>query len=152
MIDQLEFYQARLKIDKDNLDEEVANFPSSFFTVSDFYVDADRIAKRLEVRLHREMAALSHVFREAAEEEHGKRGYTETQIKQEVQLHPRYRKLAAKHRQAVYVKERWQVLKEAMVQKSFSLKGLVSLSMHEHFQNSTATLDSGRSNTRTRRS
>jgi len=139
--DQLQFYQGRLSIDRNKLDEELSEFPSAFYTVSDFYVDADRRAKRLEQRLDRERASITSVLRSVAEEEGIKR--TETQLKQEVQIHPAIRKLMSKHAQAQSQAKRWETLKEAMVQKSFSLKGLVSLAMHEHFQSSHATPDDG---------
>ncbi len=139
MKDQLEFYQASLKIDRDNLDEELSNFPSAFYTVSDYYVDADRRAKRLEQRLEREKASISLTLRDVAAEEGIKK--TETQFKQEVQLHPKIQTLMTKLSQAKKQVKRWDTLKEAMIQKSFSLKGLVSLAMHENFQNSTANME-----------
>jgi len=134
--DQLKFYEKSLSIDKENLDEEIANFPSMFWTVSDFYLDAYRHCKRLEERLDRTFASIAGALRSAAQEEKGARGVTETQIKQEVVLHPRYRKLKARLNQARYVKDRWAALKDSYLQKSFSLKGLVQLSMHENFQQS----------------
>lgn len=136
---QLEYFQTRLKIDKDNLDDELADFPSMFFSVSDYYVDADRYAKRLAQRLDREKASITSALRDAAAEENEKK--TETQLKQEVSLHPKIVKLSGRLRQAEKVAKKWDVLKESFVQKSFSLKGLVSLSMHENFQSSTATVE-----------
>jgi len=139
--DQLKFYEARLKIDKDSLDEELAEFPSAFYTICDFLIDADRRTKRLEQRLNRERAGIASVLRDVAREESGSRGVTETQIKQEVALHPKVQTLISKHAQAEKHAKRWETLKEAMVQKSFSLKGLVSLAMHENYQHSHATVE-----------
>lgn len=136
MKDALEYYQARLKISKEKLDEELANFPSMFYAVSDYYVDADRSAKRLAQRLEREKASISSALRSTADEEGEKK--TETQLKQEVSLHPKVVKLQSRLRQAEKMAKRWDVLKESYVQKSFSLKGLVSLAMHENYQSETA--------------
>lgn len=140
MKDALEFYQSQLKIDRNELDKELSEFPSAFYTVCDYLVDAERRAKRLEQRLNREKASISSALREVAEEE-GIRNYTETRIKQETSMHPKVQTLTTKLAQAEKVAKRWDTLKEAMVQKSFSLKGLVSLAMHENFQTSTATVD-----------
>ena len=136
MKDALEYYQARLKINKDDLDNELADFPAMFYAVSDYYVDADRHSKRLEQRLKREEASIIAALRSTADEEGEKK--TETQLKQECALHPKIVKLQARLRQAEKTAKRWDVLKESYVQKSFSLKGLVSLAMHEHFQSDTA--------------
>lgn len=141
MKDPLKHYEASLKIDKAKLDEELSLFPSAFYTICDFLIDADRRAKRLEQRLIREKAAYGTVLRDVAREEGGARAVTETQIKQEVALHPKVRTLTAKHAQAEKHAKRWEVLKEAMVQKSFSLKGLVSLAMHEQYQSDHASVD-----------
>lgn len=136
MKDALEYYQARLKIDKDDLDNELADFPAMFYAVSDYYVDADRNAKRLEQRLEREKASIASALRTTADEEGEKK--TETQLKQEVSLHPKVVKLQSRLRQAQKMAKRWDVLKESYIQKSFSLKGLVSLAMHENYQSETA--------------
>lgn len=135
---RIEYYQARLKIDKDNLDTELAQFPSTFYSVSDLYVDADRYAKRLAQRLEREKASISAALRNVAAEEQEKK--TETQLKQEVMLHPKVKKLESRVRQAEKVAKRWDILRDAYGQKSYALKGLVDLSMHEHFQSSTASV------------
>jgi len=141
MDNPLKHYEARLKINKDDLDNELAEFPSAFYTICDYYIDADRRAKRLGQRLDRERASIASVLRDVAREESGARGVTETQIKQEVGLHPKVQTLISKHAQAEKQAKRWETLKEAMVQKSFSLKGLVSLAMHENYQHSHATVD-----------
>ncbi len=141
MKDALKLYESRLKIDRENLDEELSEFPSAFYTICDYYIDADRRAKRLWQRLERERAGIGSVLRDVAREERRNRTVTETQIKQEVALHPKVQRLISKHAQAEKHAKRWETLKEAMVQKSFSLKGLVQLAMHEHFQSSHATVD-----------
>jgi hypothetical protein len=148
--DPLKHYEASLKIDKDNLDDELSLFPSAFYTICDYLIDADRRAKRLGQRLSREKAAIATVLRDVAREEGGARSVTETQIKQEVSLHPKVRTLTAKHAQAEKHAKRWETLKEAMVQKSFSLKGLVSLAMHEQYQSAHATVNGSASVSRKR--
>jgi len=150
--DPLKHYEARLRIEKEKLDEELAEFPSAFYTICDYYIDADRRAKRLEQRLNREKASIASILREVAREESGARGVTETQIKQEVALHPKVQTLISKHAQAEKHSKRWEILKDAMVQKSFSLKGLVSLAMHENYQHSHATVDGAANVSRKKRS
>jgi len=135
----LEYYQARLKVDKDNLDEELSNFPSMFFGVSDYFVDADRQARRLAQRVERERVGIISAMRDVAVEEEMK--FTETQLKQDATLHPKLQKLQARLRQAEKIARKWEVLKESYVQKSFSLKGLVSLAVHENYQTSHATVE-----------
>lgn len=139
MNERMKHLEAGLRINKDNLDEEVANLPSVFYTVSDYYLEALKKSKRLQERMDRTQASLASALRSAAHEEHGARGYTETQIKQEVLIHPKYRKLKAKHTDSIYIQDRWQVLKEAYIQKSFSLKGLVSLAVSEQYQSPHST-------------
>ncbi len=133
---QLKFYERSLEINKDNLDEELSNFPGIFYTISDHYLSALKHRKRLQARLDIEFAALASAIRSAALETEGK--ITETQIKQEVPLHPKYRKLNARLADAVYIQDRWSALKEAYVQKSFALKGLVSLAVHEQYQSDSS--------------
>ena len=138
---QLMFYQKSLSINRENLDEDLANFPSLFYTVSDHYLEAVKHTKRLQQRLDIQFAAIASGLRSAAQREIGKKGvkpYTETQIKQEVLLHPKYRKARAKHSDAVYIQDRWSALKDAFIQKSFSLKGLVSLAVSENYQSESA--------------
>lgn len=137
MPNDIKFYEASLRIDKDNLDEEIANFPGLFWNVSDFYLDALKNSKRREERLNRVFASLASAMRLVVLEEHGK--ITETQIKQEVLLHPKYRKMQAGTIQAKFILDRWSALKDAFVQKSFSLKGLVSLAVSEQYQSPHAT-------------
>ena len=152
MKNPLKHYEAMLRIDKAKLDEELENFPSAFYTICDYYIDADRRAKRLHQRLDRERASIGSVLRDVAREEGGSRAITETQIKQEVGLHPKVQTLISKHAQAEKQSKRWETLKEAMVQKSFSLKGLVSLAMHENYQHSHATVDGAATVSRKKRS
>lgn len=136
---QLLFFERSLRIDKDKLDDEVAELPGIFYTVSDHYLDALKHSKRLQERMDRQFAGLASALRSAAQAEHGARSVTETQIKQEVVLHPQYRKMKARYTQAQYVQDRWQILKEAYIQKSFALKGLVSLAVSEQFQSPHST-------------
>lgn len=136
MMKQLIFYERQLSIDKEDLDNEVANFPSLFYTVTDHYLDALKNSKRLQSRVDRKFAELASAIRSSAHASEQK--ITEAQIKQEVLIHPTYRKLKAKHSDAVYIQDRWAALKEAFVQKSFSLKGLVSLAIHEQYQSDSA--------------
>ena len=136
---QLLFYERSLRIDKEKLDDEVADLPGIFYAISDHYLEALKHSRRLQERMDRQAATLAAAFRSAAQEERGSRGVTETQIKQEVLLHPQYRKLKAKYTQAQYVQDRWSILKEAYIQKSFSLKGLVSLAVSEQFQSPHST-------------
>lgn len=131
--------EAGLRINKENLDEEVANLPSVFYTVSDHYLEALKHSKRLQARVDRTFAKLASAMRSAAHAEGGARAITETQIKQEILLHPIYRKLKAKVTSAQYVQDRWSVLKDAYIQKSFSLKGLVSLAVSEQYQSPHST-------------
>lgn len=137
--DVMRHLEAGLRIDKDQLDEEVANLPGTFYSVSDYYLEALRQSKRLQERLDRRQASLASAIRSAAQEEGGSRAITETQIKQEIMIHPSYRKLKSKLTQAVYVQDRWSALKDAYTQKSFSLKGLVSLAVSEQFQSPHST-------------
>lgn len=139
MKNNMRFYESSLRIDKDNLDEEVANFPGLFWTISDFYLDALKDSKRRQERLDRLFASLKSIMRSVANEEQGSRGVTETQLKEEVLLHPKYRKMKARLLDAQYVLDRWSALKDAYVQKSFSLKGLVSLAVSEQYQSPHAT-------------
>lgn len=136
--------EAGLRINKENLDVEVADLPAIFFTVSDHYLEALKQSKRFQQRLDRTQASLASALRSAANAEGGSRAITETQIKQEVLLHPRYRKLKAKHSDAQYIQDRWSVLKDAYIQKSFSLKGLVSLAVSEQYQSPHSTKKSNR--------
>ncbi len=131
--------EAGLRINKSNLDEEVANLPSVFYTVSDHYLSALKHSKRLQQRLDRTFAKLASALRSAAQEEGGARAITETQIKQEVLMHPMYRKQKARLTSAQYVQDRWAALKDAYIQKSFSLKGLVSLAVSEQYQSPHST-------------
>lgn len=134
--------EAGLRIDKSNLDEEVANLPSVFYTVSDHYLEALKHSKRLQQRADRTFAKLAAAIRSASTSEESNnrsRGITETQIKQEVLMHPLYRKIKAKQASAQYVQDRWSALKDAYVQKSFSLKGLVSLAVSEQYQSPHST-------------
>lgn len=141
--DPLLFYQKQLKVDKENLDEELSNFPSLFYTVSEHYLEAYKHVKRLEQRMDRKFASLASAFRSAADSEGSK--ITETQIKQEVEIHPTYRKAKAKLSDAVYIKDRWGALKDAYNQKSFSMKGLVSLANDEKYQSESSSKGRGRS-------
>lgn len=133
---QLRFYEKSLEINKENLDEELSGFPGIFYTVTDHYLSAMKHRKRLQARLDVEFAALASAIRSAHLQE-GK--ITETQIKQEIPLHPKYRKLNARLADAVYIQDRWSALKEAYIQKSFALKGLVSLAVHEQYQSDSSS-------------
>lgn len=130
--DPLLIFQAKLRINKENLDEELAEFPNMFYTVSDHYLEAHRRVKRLQERMDRKFATLAAALRSAAHDEGIKT--TETQLKQEVLIHPDYRKMKARLADAVYIQDRWAALKDAMVQKSFSIKGLVTLANDEKYQ------------------
>lgn len=134
--DPLRYFQAQLSINKEDLDEELSNFPSMFFTVSDYYLDAHKHRRRLEARLDRKYNTITTALRRAAHDAGEK--VTEAQIKQEALIHPSYTKSQAKLADAVYIQDRWQALKDAFIQKSFSLKGLVALSSDERFQHDTA--------------
>ena len=90
---QLIFYEKQLSIDKEDLDNEIANFPSLFYTISDHYLEALKSSKRLQSRLDRKFAELAGAIRSAALVEE-KYKITESQIKQEVLIHPSYRKLS----------------------------------------------------------
>ena len=136
-IKQFAFYEKSLEIDKENLDEQLSDFPGSFYTVSDHYLSALKARKRKHTRLDLEFAALASAIRSAALQGEGK--ITEAQIKQEVLMHPRYRRLNARLADAVYIQDRWSALKEAYIQKSFALKGLVSLAVHEGYQSDSST-------------
>lgn len=136
---EFERYKAGLRINKDDLDNELSQFPMAFFSVSDKFAEAERYAKRLSQRVDRERASITAALREAAVEEGEKP--TETRLKQEASLHPRIVKLEGKLRSAHNHARRWEILKDAYVQMSFSLKGLVSLAMHENFQSSHANID-----------
>jgi len=135
----MQHLEAGLRINKENLDEEVANLPSVFYTVSDHYLEALKHSKRLQERLDRTFARLASAMRSAAQAEGGARAITETQLKQEVLIHPKYRKLKAKLVSAQYVQDRWSALKDGYIQKSFSLKGLVSLAVSEQYQSPHST-------------
>lgn len=139
MDNKLKHFEASLRINREDLDNEVADLPGLFYTVADHYLEALKQSKRLQERLDRQAASLSSALRSAAQEESSARSVTETRIKQEVALHPTYRKLKAKLLQAQYVQDRWSVLKEAYIQKSFALKGLVSLAVSEQYQTPHAT-------------
>lgn len=130
--DPLLHFQAKLRINKEDLDEELSEFPSLFYTVSDHYLETHRRVKRLQERLDRKLATLAAALRIAAHDEGIKT--TETQLKQEVLIHPDYRKMKARLADAVYIQDRWAALKDAMVQKSFSIKGLVTLANNENYQ------------------
>ena len=130
--DPLLVFQAKLRINKEDLDEELSEFPSMFYTVSDHYLEAHRRVKRLQERMDRRFATLASALRGAAHD--AGVHTTETQLKQEVLIHPDYRKIKARLSDAVYVQDRWAALKDAMVQKSFSIKGLVTLANDEKYQ------------------
>ncbi len=132
MREQLKHYESKLRIDKENLDEDIAEFPSLYFTISDYYLDAVKHRKRLEQRLDRRFAEIASAIRRNAADTSVK--ITEAGIKNEVMIHPKYLKLKAKLHDAVYIQDRWSALKDAFLQKSFSLKGLVSLAVSEHYQ------------------
>ena len=145
MPQSIKFYESLLRINKDDLDNEVADLPGLFYVVADNYLEALKQTKRLQERLDRTFASLASALRTAAHSEGlSSRQVTETQIKQEVTLHPQYRKLKAKLIGAMYIQDRWQVLKEAYIQKSFALKGLVSLAVSEQFQSPHSTKQSKR--------
>ena len=136
-------FEKQLEVDRDRLDEELSNFPSIFYTVTDHYLEARKHVKRLEARLDRTSASLSSALRSAALQDEGKKA-PETQLKQEVSLHPKYKKMKSKLSDAVYIQDRWSALKDAFIQKSFALKGLVSLVQSEQYQVDSAKTTSPR--------
>lgn len=129
---QLKHFQSQLRIDRETLDEELANFPGLYYTISDHYLEASKRKKRLEERLERKFAEIASAIRHAAHDTNTK--MTEAAIKQEVLIHPKYRKLRARLQDAVYIRDRWAILKDAHLQKSFSLKSLVGLKISERHQ------------------
>ena len=64
--DPLLVFQAKLRINKEDLDEELSEFPSMFYTVSDHYLESHRRVKRLQERMYVRFATLASALRCAA--------------------------------------------------------------------------------------
>lgn len=139
MKDLIKEFEQYLEVDEDNIDREIARMPSLFFTVSDHYVDACK--KRDKLRNKREVIAARMTNDIRSDYTDDKIKFTETSLQQKVIASAKYTRAHREYLIAKYEAERWDALRQAMLQKSFALKSTVDLLVNKAYQDSSVKLD-----------
>lgn len=136
MAHKIDEMQEWLKIDRDQLDEELIRQPEMFFRVSRELADAINDRDTIKDALNRIEAKLSDQIRE--EKRTAEEKFTVGEIADAVKRHEKYRSKQEAYRIASQKVDLIAALKEAFAQRSYVLKELASLWVSNYFQETSA--------------
>lgn len=137
-----EYYKSCLRIDKDNLDDELVEQPVHYQGICDEVSLAISVRDGLK-KDQRDCAA--EIFLEVKS---GPKKVTELEANAHVDCDSEYSKLREEFILACEDVSRWEGLKEAFGQRSFALKDLVNLHTTDYFSVSSVSKDEGDSRRR----
>lgn len=132
----LDYWRKRLRIDRDNLDEEVARQPTLFFGVCDAKAEALNERDMASERQKEVKATLFRKIERKSIREDPKKKAAAT-INSEVEVHPEYIAAREEYKRAESDLDRWDGMKEAFRQRSSALRALVELHRDSAYQSST---------------
>ena len=121
----LDDLQANLKIDKNDLDNELIKQPTHYYRVAKEFANAVARRDAAKLELSREAARLDREIRQEARD--AKEKITETEVLKLVQEHEDYGWAMQGFQDAEKEVNLLQALKEAFTQRSYVLKDLVGL-------------------------
>ncbi len=125
----LEWYQDKLIIDRDSLDDELEKQPQIFYTVSEAFA---RALDEREAAKEAHDAAFAKACENAREAFEGKKP-TEAYIKQTAMLDEQVQECLEEFNEAKTEAKRWEAMKEAWQQRSFMLGKMCDLYAANYF-------------------
>ena len=124
-----------LKIDRENLDEEVMRQPELFYRVSAELASAISDRDGAKDLMNRTEARIKEDIREEWRKEEKK--FTVTEVDDAASRHPKFKSRQEEYRAASQRVELVSAMKEAFQQRSYMLRELSSLWVNNYFQDSS---------------
>ena len=126
-----EYYEGRLRINRNKLDDELSDQPQLFWEVSEAFADCVRVRDGFKAALAELWAQLSLDQRLAMDAEGLK--VTEKAIDARVQTNPKRVVREHQYLEAKAQADWWGAMKEAFTQRSYALKDMVALYIAGYF-------------------
>jgi len=135
---KVEEFREYLKIDKNNLDDEVTQQSTLFFAVSEAYAEAATDRDLMKEQLSTIDAQLDAIVRLELEGEK----VTESIVKNRIQVHPSHETAFQSYLNAKQKADVLGALKDAFHTRSYLIRDLCSLALANYFE-SSAVKDTG---------
>lgn len=134
----LDEYQARVRINRDDLDTELAQQPECFANVSRQWTLAISRRDAASQKVKRIRAKLYLKLRDDLKDEKP----SETTLSSHIEIDPEFKEANKVLMEATSECSQWEVLKDSFIQRSYALKDLVNLFVHSYFETGASTVGS----------